>query len=87
MALRNNRRRVLYAAAPMIAALASEKDAYKAELEFVQGQFKELQAELRELRAAVLARHRADAELAALYRERAIQRARATERDPLAPLH
>jgi len=37
---------------------------------------------LRELRAAVRARQRAEAELASLYRERAIQRARAAERDP-----
>jgi len=37
---------------------------------------------LRELRAAVLARHRADAELADLYCERANQSAQAAERDP-----
>jgi hypothetical protein len=41
---------------------------------------------LRELRAAVLARQQAEAELAALYRERAIIRARAAERDPTLPL-
>jgi hypothetical protein len=34
----------------------------------------------------VLARQRADAQLAALYRERDIARARANERDPAAPL-
>ena len=37
--------------------------------------------------AVVLARHRADAELASLYRERAIARARAAERDPNAMLN
>ena len=35
-------------------------------------------------RAAVLARRRAEAELAELYRERDMQRAGATERDPAA---
>ena len=39
------------------------------------------------LGAAVLARQRADAQLAALYRERDIARARATERDPNAMLN
>jgi hypothetical protein len=43
-------------------------------------------AEFDELRAMVLARHRLDAELVGLYRERDIQRAQATERDPLIPL-
>jgi hypothetical protein len=37
-------------------------------------------------RGAVLSRQRAEQELAGLYRERAIQQARATERDPAAPL-
>ena len=44
-------------------------------------------AELEELRAAVLARQNAETELRELYRERAIQRARAAERDPAAPLN
>jgi hypothetical protein len=38
------------------------------------------------LRAAVLARQRAGAQLAARYRERDIQRAQAVERDPALPL-
>jgi len=38
------------------------------------------------LKAVVLARQHAETELAALYRERAIQRARSAERDPAAPL-
>ena len=43
-------------------------------------------AEFNELRAVVLARQRADSELATLYREAAIVRARAAERDPSVPL-
>ena len=42
---------------------------------------------LRELQATVRARQHAEAELAALYRERAIARARAAERDPALPLN
>ena len=45
----------------------------------------EVREALRELQAAVLARQKAEAE-PALYRERAIARARAAERDPAAPL-
>jgi hypothetical protein len=56
-----------------IADLKREVDAMRAEL-----------AQLRELRAAVLARRQA--ELASLYREREIALARATERDPSYPL-
>jgi len=47
----------------------------------------ELLSTVRELRAAVLARQQAEAELAGLYRERAIARARAAERDPNAMLN
>jgi hypothetical protein len=42
---------------------------------------------MRELRAAVLARQQAEAELAGLYRERVIARARAAQRDPALPLN
>ena len=42
---------------------------------------------LRELRAAVLAKQKAEADLRDLYREREIQRARAAERDPAALLN
>jgi hypothetical protein len=59
-----------------LADLRREIDTLRAEL-----------AHLRELRAAVLARQKAEAELAELYRERAIARARAAERDPNIPLH
>ena len=44
-------------------------------------------AALAELRAAVTARGEAEARLAELYRERAIARARAVERDPKAMLN
>ena len=58
-----------------LADLRKEVDAMRAEL-----------ATLRELRAAVLARQQAEAELRELYRERSIQRARAAERDFSMPL-
>jgi hypothetical protein len=47
----------------------------------------ETRAALNELRAATLGRQHAEAELRGLYRERAIQRARAAERDPAAALN
>jgi len=59
-----------------LADLKREVDAMRAELE-----------QLRQLRCAVLARQKAGAELAGLYRERAIARARAAERDPALPLN
>ena len=61
--------------------------ALKRELAWTQQSVRELRDALRELRAAVLARQRAEAELAALYRERAIARARSAERDPNAALN
>ena len=51
------------------ASIVAERDALKRELTWTQEALIELRGELR---AAVLARHRAEAELAALYRERAI---------------
>jgi hypothetical protein len=49
--------------------------------------WRQRRAALDELRAAVRARQHAEAELAGLYRERAIARARAAERDPNAALN
>jgi len=46
-----------------------------------------LRQELDQLRAAVLARQNAEAELAELYRRREIVRAFGAERDPTAPLN
>ena len=59
---------------------ANEQRRLRAELEQVH-------AALRELRAASLRRAQAHDELVSLYRERAIQRARAAERDPAAALN
>ena len=58
------------------AALRRELDVLRAELD-----------QLRELRAATLARSQAHAELFGLYRERDIVRARHAERDLDRPLH
>ena len=69
------------------AAVVSERDALKRELAWTQQSVRELRDALSELRAAVLARRHAEAELATLYRERAIARARAAQRDPNAALN
>jgi len=69
------------------AALVAEREALKRELAWTQRSVCELRDALDELRAAVLARHHAEAELAALYRERAITRAQAAQRDPNAALN
>ena len=58
-----------------------------AELAEVKRERDEFRAALAELRAAVTARWEAEARLAALYRERAIARARAVERHPKAMLN
>ena len=63
------------------------RDAYAMQLEETLQELAALRAEFNELRAVVLARHHADQELASLYRERAIQRAKAVERDASTPLH
>jgi hypothetical protein len=63
-----------------------ERDELLKQLYWHQDQLRELIETLRELKAVVLARQHAETELAALYRERAIQRAQAAERDPAAPL-
>ena len=67
-------------------SLIEERAALKRELAWTLQSLHELRADLAELKAAVLARQRVDAELADLYRERAIARARAAERDPAQPL-
>jgi hypothetical protein len=68
------------------ASVVEERDELLKQLYWHQNQLRELTETLRELKAIVLARQHAEAELAALYRERAIQRAKAAERDPAAPL-
>jgi hypothetical protein len=69
------------------AALAGERDSLREDLARVREQRDEAIAMLDELRAAVRARHAAEVELAGLYRERELQRARAAARDPAQPLH
>jgi hypothetical protein len=69
------------------AALIAERDSLRADLARVREQRDEALALLDELRAVVRARHAAEVELAGLYREREIQRARSAQRDPVQPLH
>jgi hypothetical protein len=69
------------------AALTAERDALRRELPETRRERDDMHAALRELRAASLARMKAEAELASLYRERAIARARAAERDITQPLN
>jgi hypothetical protein len=57
------------------------------EMGHLERELAECRREFDELRAAVLRRNRLDAELIGLYRERSIQRAQATERDPALPLN
>ena len=69
------------------AALIAERDSLREDLARVRLQRDEALTLLDELRAAVRARHAAEVELAGLYRERELQRARAAARDPAQPLH
>jgi len=86
MMWRHNGRRVVYARQPF-AAVVAERDHLRWELEMTKRSLNEVRDALAELRAAVLARQNAEQELRALYRERAIARARAAERDPTVPLN
>jgi hypothetical protein len=61
------------------AAVINERDRLRQELEMTKQSLAEVRDAMAELRAAVLARQYAEAELASLYRERAIQRARAAK--------
>jgi hypothetical protein len=60
---------------------------HQCELADLRRELNEVRTAYFELRAAVLARQKAEAELAGLYREREIARARAAERDPNAALN
>jgi hypothetical protein len=64
------------------AAVVAERDRLRWELAQTKQSLHECRSALAELRAAVLARQRAEHALAELYQERAIARARAAERDP-----
>jgi len=67
--------------------MASERDALKWKLAQIKKSYAEVGNALLDLQAAVRARQNAEAELRELYRERAIARARAAERDPNAALN
>jgi chromosome segregation ATPase len=76
------------------AAVVSERDLLRRQLEITNWHLEltrqsldEVRSALQELRAAVLARQKAEDALRELYRERAIARARASERDPNAMLN
>jgi hypothetical protein len=70
-----------------LAAVVAERDALKRELEWTKQSLEEVRFALRELSAAVRARQDAEAALAALYREREVAAAKATQRNPAALLH
>jgi hypothetical protein len=74
-------------AATELAARAAERDSLREELDRIRADRDALRVALQDLLDAVRARRNAEAELAALYRERDIARARAAERDPAQPLH
>lgn len=94
--MNNGRRCIIHAwhsAREQFAALAAERDQLRRELDELKRQFDwmlhELQSvteEFRALRMAVLARQKAEHELAELYRQREIAQAQAVERDPALPL-
>src|SRR5262249_52051118 len=63
-------------------AVVSERDALRRELQSTRESLHDVRSALRELQAAVLARWKAERELASFYRERELQRAQRTERDP-----
>jgi hypothetical protein len=76
------------------AAVVSERDVLRQELdmferenEMLREQLREIQASNREMRAAYWARHQAWEELAGLHRERQLELARKAERTPDTPLH
>jgi hypothetical protein len=69
------------------ADLAAMNDEHQRELADLRRELAETRALFDELRAVTLARQRADAEVAELYRLRDIERAKAAERDPVAPLN
>jgi hypothetical protein len=85
-ARRINVRRSWALAKRVHADVVAERDALLDQLNWTLDQLADLRDELRTLKAAVRARQAAEIELNALYRQRAIQRAEAAERDPAAPL-
>jgi len=86
-ARRINIRRSWELAKRVHADVVAERDALLDQLNWTLDQLADLRDELRTLKAAVRARQAAEIELNALYRQRAIQRAKAAERDPNARLN
>jgi len=92
----NGRRCIIHAwhsAREQFAALVAERDHLQGECDQLRRDLANVRRQrddaidaLLELRAAVRARYAAEKELAELYRERAIVRARAAERDSALPL-
>src|SRR5215467_9360357 len=92
-AQRNGGRRLLYTEERVRALFARMRDElnemasrHASEVAVLRTELDEIRAQFDELRAVSLARQRAHAELVGLHR-RAIQRARAAERDASTPLH
>ena len=93
-AQRNGGRRLLHTEERVRALFARMRDElnemasrHASEVAVLRTELDEIRAQFDELRAVSLARQRAHAELVGLNRERAIQRARAAERDASTPLH
>jgi len=94
--LRNNGRRTLYspqyvlgfanALAEARADLREMHVKHLGEMADLRRELDQARGDLAELRDVVLSRQRAEQELASFYRERAIARARAAQRDPALPL-
>ena len=78
--------RLWQSAKEQFAALVAERDQLRLDLAKVRRQRDDAIDALQELRNAVRARYAAEHELAELYREREIAKARAVERDLGAPL-
>jgi len=69
------------------ARYAAQAARHASEVAVLRTELDEIRSQFDELRAVSLARQRAHTELVGLHRERAIQRARAAERDVSKPLH
>jgi hypothetical protein len=79
--------RLWHSAKEQFAALTAECEALRRDLANVRRQRDDAIDALQELRAVHVRVEAARGELAALYRERAIARAQAAERDPALPLN
>jgi hypothetical protein len=87
-------RRILYTPERVHAVFARMReelhelaDRHAAQVAALRAELDEVRAQFDELRSISLVRQRVEAELASLYREREIARARTAERDPNAALN